>query len=525
MSSSRTLQDHQAKVTERKKEFMKGIDPTESRRRREEQAHSIRKNKREEMIAKKRQMSDVPSQIDTSIMSPGEINELVRNIQSPDPNTRLAAVIQVRKLLSSENSPPIAEVISTGSLPTFISFLDKFDEPKLQFESAWVLTNIASGTSEQTDLVVRKGAIPAFVRLLSSPNDDLREQAAWALGNIAGDSPHFRDLVLGHGALNPLLSSLSNSHKIGMLRNCSWTLSNFCRGKPPPPFHFLEPAIHVLNSLLHAPDDEILTDVCWALSYLTDGTNDRIQAVVKEPGLVNRVVELLDHETPSVQTPALRVIGNIVTGDEFQTQSVLNCPLALPLLRKLLGDPNKAIRKEACWGISNITAGTVQQIQLVFDAQIIPMVIELMKSSEFEIRKEAAWTLSNASSCGNAEQVLYLVQQNVIPLFCELLTCYDQATVSICLDGLENILKLGADTKRFGTPNPFVRLIEECNGGALLNSLVNHQNPAIYEKASGVLEYFDADDLDDEFQPEVQQSQFTFGGAGLNNFTGGFNFG
>jgi len=45
MSSSRTLQDHQAKVTERKKEFMKGIDPTESRRRREEQAHSIRKNK------------------------------------------------------------------------------------------------------------------------------------------------------------------------------------------------------------------------------------------------------------------------------------------------------------------------------------------------------------------------------------------------------------------------------------------------------------------------------------------------
>jgi hypothetical protein len=236
-------------------------------------------------------------------------------------------------------------------------------------------------------------------------------------------------------------------------------------------------------------------------------------------------VELLDHETPSVQTPALRVIGNIVTGDESQTQCVLNCPLALELLRKLLSDPNKAIRKEACWGISNITAGTAQQIQMVIDAQIIPMVIALMKSSEFEIRKEAAWTLSNASSCGNAEQVLYLVQQNVIPLFCELLTCYDQATVSICLDGLENILKLGSDSKRFGSPNPFIRLIEECNGSALLNALVNHQNPAIFEKVSSVLDYFEADDIDDEFQPEVQGTQFGFGGSGLNNFNGGFNFG
>jgi len=433
-------------------------------------------------------------------------------------------VVQIRKLLSSENSPPISEVISTGAVPYFILFLDHFDEPKLQFESAWVLTNIASGTSDQTHLVVEKGAIPAFVRLLSSPNDDLREQAAWALGNIAGDSPQFRDLVLQAGALSPLLHCLTNSHKIGMLRNCSWTLSNFCRGKPPPPFHFLEPAVTVLNALLNAPDDEILTDVCWALSYLTDGTNDRIQAVVREPGLVKRVVDLLDHETPSVQTPALRVVGNIVTGDELQTQAVLECPLALPYLTKLLQDPNKAIRKEACWGISNITAGTVAQIQMVIDAGIIPIVVELMKSAEFEIRKEAAWTLSNASSCGSPEQILYLAKQNVITPFCEFLSCFDQATVSICLDGLENILKLGSDTTLFGNTNPFVQAIEECNGTAYLNDLMNHQNVGIYEKANAILDYFDNDnDIEDDIQPEENQNQFGFG-AGANNFQGGFKF-
>ncbi len=61
-------------------------------------------------------------------------------------------------------------------------------------------------------------------------------QAVWALGNIAGDSPKCRDLVLDAGALMPLLEQLKDNSKLSMLRNATWTLSNFCRGKPQPNF-------------------------------------------------------------------------------------------------------------------------------------------------------------------------------------------------------------------------------------------------------------------------------------------------
>jgi len=118
--------------------------------------------------------------------------------------------------------------------------------------------------------------------------------------------------------------------------------------------------------------------------------------------------------------PSLRSLINIASGPEHHTQLLIDAN-AIPVLGSLdlLAHRNSTIRRDALLGISNITAGTADQVREVTvqdNGSVMSRVLEILKrgdiggedpddgqenredGGDWRVLREAAWVVSNATS-------------------------------------------------------------------------------------------------------------------------------
>jgi hypothetical protein len=398
--------------------------------------------------------------------------------------------------LSTKGNAPFAPSSQSGN-PSMNSFLPPPTPVLSQGIGSTSFPQQLSASSQHL-LLRHADAIPTLISLLSSSNKEVYEQSVWILGSIAaGDSSGStgsnssssssesardksvaaRDVILAAGVMKQLLRCLeSHPTDLSLQRIGSWTLSNLVEGifqqsshgkSGPKSSEYsssdeieMNILLPVLRRLLRMADAEVLSYTCWTLSHLCDGPSSHIFAVVTtrdlkalRGGLVPRLVELLGHGSWRVTKPALRTIGNIVCAecsDEANlsssaptdyTEVILDCN-AVPKLKELVTHSNREIQKEACWTLSNIAAGTVDQIQAVIDSGAIPPLVKLVsnKGTDQEVRSEACWVVLNATSCGSDSQIEVLVDEGCVSVLGVLLG--EASMVMMALEGLERVLQV-----------------------------------------------------------------------------------
>lgn len=414
-------------------------------------------------------------QLDPALPVLDQLEVLKAMIMSSSVEYQIDAATHLRKVLSVEANPPIDRVLELDVAPRLLELSQQMANPQLQFETLWAVLNIVSGNARQTQAIVDLDAVPIIINIMrESSTPDVQEQAIWAIGNIAGDSVQHRDLCLQSEGMPAVLQVLESTTKISCIRNAVWTISNFFRGAPKPRLDDLKPALPVLTRHLRkSSDTDVLTDALWSMSYISDGEYNYIQSVI-DSGICDRLVELLAHPSQMVHTPALRTVGNLVTGDDAQTDAVLSCK-PLPSVMQLTTSTKMKIRKECCWMLSNICAGPLYQVVQIRDAGFFERFVITARDPELSVRKEAAFCITNASE--RPEVVGDLMDADCMTVMHELMDSHDGKLQDLCLTFISNLQKaltsLSAEySERFYAAFPIqdIEELEENAGSASIRS-------------------------------------------------------
>jgi hypothetical protein len=192
----------------------------------------------------------------------------------------------------------------------------------------------------------------------------------------------------------------------------------------------------------------------------------------------------------------------------------------------LLDNAKKTVRKECCWALSNIAAGTQTQIGILCRApSILEKVVQQLTTGEWDVKKEAAWVVSNVATGGTSEDVDLLTTAGCLPPICELMKTADAKIVMVALDAVSAILNHGGD--RYGG-NKFANLVDECGGLDIIEDLQEHENADIYDKAVQLIETYFGEEEEEECKnmaPTVSANAKTFDfGAPVAAPLGQFNF-
>lgn len=185
------------------------------------------------------------------------------------------------------------------------------------------------------------------------------------------------------------------------------------------------------------------------------------------------------------------MLGAFVAGNAKLTQAVIDSG-ALDVMPRLLEHENKRVRKEVCWMISNIAAGTHLQLESIVSKGFLPRLNKILNDDDIEIKKEAIWAICNFSLCDKPELIKSNFDNNILEVICTIIKYNEPRFIAVGLESLGHLLNCG---KVFPNPdgsNPIIDKLEALNMIDIIENLQLHRVQVVYEKTIHIIEkYFE----------------------------------
>ncbi|CAG8537372.1 13865_t:CDS:10 [Acaulospora colombiana] len=431
-------------------------NPEEARQKRIELDAQVRRKHREQLITAKRfkhhwdslKEDDAESEFD---LSHQDIEKLKSGLDSSSRDLRLSSLKDLSTYLVD---PP-------DTLKLFV-----IDGNCIEI----LIVHIAAGPKEFCQKAL--ATVPYLISFLDGENIPLQDQAAWVIGNIAVEDPECRNLLRANGVLSPLIKLL-DSQDVNLIQTACFALSNLARGPNPKLEEFFSAGItqHLLRHLRTEEMSEVVSEVCWVLTYLTSCDDIYGQELLKEglaPLLAKHMRHLLNRGPLAL--PLIRTFGNIASGPDDNTDTLINQPDFLACMIEY---------------IQSDCSRRPDVLVKVFDAGFIPILSTIATHTNFDIRKEAAYSLLNIASHGE-EYMKSLPHQELLPGFLEFIRSQDVDLIRLGLGYVELLLTQSPDGQQ---------LLDRMHGIDALESVTLLEDQSLRSAASRLMDQYFGEDF------------------------------
>lgn len=332
---------------------------------------------------------------------------ILRNFDERNQENILESLKSINFTLQNKNSSQniIKELIEANLHEKLIKYLDNNFSDSIHFEVSLIFSQIETESENDIKILLQLRLLPKLIYLFTTSKvENVLNQLLLAFLNLS-NCPLVRILLLHLDILKHILFTMNSITKTSILRGITSFLNifiTFCKEKL---LNESQNLLNIFTKLINENDSKICENLLLAIASFIEINQSTIQMII-DSNLLKKIVEFLHSENEKVVLASLQVIGNLLSGNENQTNTILSYGV-LSMFIKLLESP---IQKHLLfWCISNITSGTPKQLQMVINSGIFPKIIDFSKKcTDILTKSQILWVISCSFNSPTTKQIEYL---------------------------------------------------------------------------------------------------------------------
>ena len=197
--------------------------------------------------------------------------------------------------------------------------------------------------------------------------------------------------------------------------------------------------------------------------------------LIRELNLLPKIIELTNSENGDIILFSMKIIGNFaMDNDSSYTQTLLDLNV-IDVLKKTLKkeydhiSPN--IRKEASLTVSNIAAGTQEQLIKLYDNNFYEILVDIIENEEeIPCKNNCLWAIYNFTCIKNNEYIKEIVKKGIIKIIIQRFNIDHDELLGCSLEALYNILQCEKNIRNPANINIIEKEIKDLD---VLNAIKN----------------------------------------------------